>query len=91
MGSILLKASLRRHEPVTLTIAEQQGREIIASLDRLWPRKTPLSKSYGQIAFEAYNESRGGVNYQGLQTPPWPELTEGIRVAWEKAAEAIRS
>ena len=44
----------------------------------------------GQIAFDAYNESRGGVNFQGNKTPDWPDLPEGIRDAWEVAAEAVQ-
>lgn len=47
------------------------------------------SFSPGRIAFEAYNADRGGVNYQGLKTPDWPDLTEGIRHAWEVAALAV--
>ena len=43
----------------------------------------------GQVAFEAYNEDRGGVNYQGKKTPEWDELPEEIRHAWEAAAEAL--
>mgnify|MGYP007073189614 CR=1 FL=1 len=42
----------------------------------------------GQVAFEAYNSARGGVNYQGNKTPDWPDLPEGIREAWEQAAVA---
>jgi hypothetical protein len=49
------------------------------------------TKSLGQIAFDAYNESRGGVNFQGQKTPPWGELPEGIRVAWEVAAQAVKA
>ncbi len=43
----------------------------------------------GQIAFEAYNESRGGVNFQGEKTPPWEELPTGIHNAWCAAATAV--
>ena len=48
-------------------------------------------KTLGQIAFEAYNADRGGVNYRGEKTPDWEELPEGIRHAWEVAAEAAVS
>lgn len=44
----------------------------------------------GQIAFEAYNESRGGVNHLGNTTPDWVDLPEEIRDAWEEAAIAVR-
>lgn len=46
--------------------------------------------SMGKIAFDAYNESRGGVNFQGQKTPSWEELPEGIRKGWEVAATAIQ-
>ena len=43
----------------------------------------------GQIAFEAYNRSRGGVNHRGVKTPPWGALGEPIQAAWEAAALAV--
>jgi hypothetical protein len=49
------------------------------------------TKTHGQNAFEAYNESRGGVNFKGDKTPDWPDLPEGIREAWEVAAAAARA
>ena len=45
--------------------------------------------SPGKTAFEAYNEDRGGVNFQGDPTPPWESLPEKIRHAWEVAAKAV--
>ncbi len=47
------------------------------------------TKTLGQVAFEAYDEDRGGVNHQGNATPPWPELPVWIRDAWEVAASAV--
>ena len=45
----------------------------------------------GKVAFDAYNEDRGGVNYRGDKTPEWDELPEGIRHAWGVAAAAVQS
>ena len=28
---------------------------------------------YGKIAFEAYNQDRGGVNHLGKKTPEWDD------------------
>jgi len=42
----------------------------------------------GHIAFDAYNDDRGGVNFRGEKTPPWQELTPEIRGAWEASAIA---
>lgn len=44
----------------------------------------------GQIAFDAYNKDRGGVNHLGKKTPEWEELPEGIQRAWQVAAIAVR-
>lgn len=46
-------------------------------------------KTLGELAFDAYNSSRGGVNHLGKQTPPWGLLTPEIREAWEAAALAV--
>lgn len=51
-------------------------------------------KSYGQIAFEAYNESKGGLTYDGKPIPPWDTLAgsdvgEAVQRAWEAAAAAV--
>ncbi len=46
-------------------------------------------KTLGQIAFDAYNEQRGGVNHLGKPTPAWGDLPEGIRCAWEVATRAV--
>lgn len=47
--------------------------------------------SPGQIAFEAYNISRGGKTHDGKPTPPWTELGEGVRGGWEAAGEAANA
>jgi len=46
-------------------------------------------KTLGEIAFEAYNDDRGGVNHQGNKTPDWGELPEEIQHAWEVGADAV--
>ena len=51
-----------------------------------------IVKSRGRIAFEAYNESKGGLTYDGKPIPPWDELSgdkEAVQRAWEAAAEAV--
>ena len=40
----------------------------------------------GQIAFEAYNEKKGGKTYDGKPIPPWSEVGDEVRGAWEFAA-----
>ena len=49
----------------------------------------------GQIAFEAYNESKGGLTYDGKPIPPWSSLTgetgEAVKRAWEVAAQAVEN
>jgi len=50
-------------------------------------------KTPGQIAFEAYNESKGGRTYDGKPIPPWEAIENrgdghGVKIAWEAAAEA---
>lgn len=52
-------------------------------------------KTLGQIAFEAYNESKGGRTYDGKPIPGWDTLTNevglAVRKAWEAAAVAATS
>jgi hypothetical protein len=47
-------------------------------------------KTLGQIAFEAYNESKGGLTYDGKPIPPWSEVGDAVRLGWNVAAEAVR-
>ena len=42
-----------------------------------------------KIAYEAYGESTGWRNYQGLPMPAWDDLPEPIRRAWDAAAQAV--
>lgn len=42
--------------------------------------------SYGQIAYEAYGESTGGLTYDGREMPKWEDLTPKIQRAWQTAA-----
>lgn len=48
-------------------------------------------KSYGQVAFEAYTENRGGKNWDGTPTPPWEKLGDGVRAGWDAAGNAAAS
>lgn len=46
--------------------------------------------SLGQIGYEAYIKSSGGKSLvSGATLPPWRDLSEAIRNAWESAAESI--
>jgi len=53
----------------------------------------PSEKSPGQVAFEAYNTSKGGLTYDGKPIPPWSALEgetgEAVKRAWEDAAQAV--
>lgn len=48
-----------------------------------------MTKTKGQIAFEAYNQDRGGRTHDGRETPPWEALGDGVRSGWEAAARAV--
>lgn len=45
-------------------------------------------KTLAQIAYEAYGDTVGWVNYQGSPMPKWDDLTEIIKDAWQAAAHA---
>ncbi|PRY35346.1 hypothetical protein [Umezawaea tangerina] len=42
-----------------------------------------------QAAYEAYGDTTGGLNYQGLPMPSWDDLGDLIRAAWTAAAAAV--
>ena len=46
-------------------------------------------KTLAQIAYEAYGDTVGWVNYQGLPMPKWNDLPEIIKDAWLAAAKAV--
>jgi hypothetical protein len=47
--------------------------------------------SYGQIAYEAYCKSTGGVSLvSGNKLPSWDEQLPGIKRGWEAAADEVR-
>jgi hypothetical protein len=52
-------------------------------------------KTSGQIAFESYNISKGGLTYDGKPIPPWSSLTDetgqAVKEAWENAAMAVEN
>lgn len=43
----------------------------------------------GRLAFEAYNNAKGGVTYDGKPIPPWDAVGDDVRAAWEAAAQAV--
>lgn len=46
-------------------------------------------KTLGQVGYEAYAESTGGLTWDLRPMPKWEEITEKIRKAWNAAALAI--
>lgn len=48
-------------------------------------------RTLGQVAYEAYNESKGGLTWDGKPIPKWSELTgetgEAVKKGWEAAAD----
>jgi hypothetical protein len=42
-----------------------------------------------KVAYEAYGAATGGKNHRGEPMPPWDELPEAIRHAWDAAAQAV--
>ncbi len=47
------------------------------------------TRTTGQIAFEAYVESLGGIDSEGKLFPNWKDLSSSIKTAWEEAADAV--
>ena len=47
------------------------------------------TKSYGQIAFEAYKEKRNSKAYDSTPIPNWADLKEEIKEAWNYAARQV--
>lgn len=43
-----------------------------------------------RLAYEAYVLDAGGLNYQGIPCPEWPDLPEAIRQHWCVAVRVIR-
>ncbi len=52
--------------------------------------KGTAAKPAGQIAFEAYNDSVGGVTWDGKPIPAWGEVTDKVRAGWTAAAKAAK-
>ncbi len=48
-----------------------------------------MSRTPGQVAFEAYNESKGCKTWDGKDIPPWSEVGEAVQAGWVAAAEAV--
>lgn len=48
-----------------------------------------VSSDLARIAYTAYGDSTGWVNYQGKPMPAWDDLPDTIRQAWAAAASAI--
>ena len=47
------------------------------------------AEELARIAYEAYGDTVGWVNYQGKPMPQFDDLTEIIRDAWAAAAQAV--
>jgi hypothetical protein len=48
-----------------------------------------MEKPLAQIAYEAYCENRKWFSFRGEVLPPWNQVDNGIREAWQAAAEAV--
>lgn len=49
-----------------------------------------VTPTLGQVGYEAYCKSSGGASLvSGAKLPPWRDLSEAIRNAWESAAESV--
>jgi hypothetical protein len=46
-------------------------------------------RTMGRTAFEAYKESVQALTYDSKPIPPWENLSDAVRAAWETAAKAI--
>lgn len=48
-------------------------------------------KTFGQLAFEAYDQhgENPGRDYQGQPTRPWNEMSQATREKWEEASQAV--
>lgn len=44
---------------------------------------------FGRIAFNAYNQSKGGLTYDGKKIPPWKDLPPDVQLAWTASAKAV--
>jgi hypothetical protein len=42
----------------------------------------------GRVAFDAYTAKKGGVTYDKKPIPPWSDVGDEVRAAWEVAAKA---
>ena len=47
------------------------------------------NEQLGEIAYNAYCESRGWKSVRGEMLPHWQQQDEALRAAWSKAAEAV--
>ena len=49
-----------------------------------------LPTGYGQVAYDAYAASSGGMSLvSGATLPAWAEVGPDIRMAWDAAAAAV--
>lgn len=44
---------------------------------------------YAKIAYEAYAEHQAWKNYAGHPIPPWDEVRQDIKDAWDAAVQAV--
>ena len=48
------------------------------------------TKTYGQVAYEAYVKHCGGKSIRGEELPTWDDQQRTIQDHWHAAAEAVR-
>lgn len=44
---------------------------------------------YAQMAYEAYAEHQGWKNFQGNPIPPWQDVRQDIKDAWDVAIQTV--
>lgn len=48
-----------------------------------------LLEKYGEIAYNAYCETRDWKSYNGDPLPKWPDVREDIKHGWKKATSKV--
>lgn len=55
-----------------------------------WPPvEQPPAVDLGQVAYEAYGDSRDWKTVAGSEMPVWSDQSEALQEAWRAAADAV--
>jgi hypothetical protein len=55
----------------------------------VWLRAMIAGPGAGQVAFEAYNNAKGGLTWDGKPIPPWSAVGPEVQNGWRVAAAAV--